>query len=517
MQGRIICAADGQPVYQQGVMLDITKQIETESALHLSWNYLQSLLETSLEGVAILDTNGRIAYANQRWAEMLQLPIDKLLDRPYYDFLHPDELPYVNYHQNRRHQGIADQYDLRFLRKDGSDMWTITATSPIMDNAGEFIGSIGMFTDITYRKQYESALQESEAKFRTVIECAPMGVILANGIARDSIEINKRLTEITGYTQEEMRSLGVLAFTHSEDRRRLQNLLTQLEQGHIVNHESELRLIRKDGHIVWTHVRISVITCSSMKPYLCICLINDITERKEREEETFRHQQQLRALASELSLVEERERHQLASALHDSICQTLAFANIRLGILSKKIELTQYQSTINEIRNIIEETVEQARTLTFELSPPILYEIGFEAAIDWLAENFQRHYGLHITTKLPKERTMMSIPLRGLLYQSVRELLINVVKHANASNVIIDIQHQENHISITVADDGDGVNLKELNSTPEKCNGFGLFNIRERLGLLNGILEIKSKPGTGMVAKVVMPFEQLQSQDQELS
>jgi signal transduction histidine kinase len=160
--------------------------------------------------------------------------------------------------------------------------------------------------------------------------------------------------------------------------------------------------------------------------------IRDITQQKQAE-------QKLRSLASKLLLAGERERREIAVELHDHIGQTLAASKIKLGDLVSK-HAVKFKKPLNEIRNLIDQAIQYTRSLTFDLSPPILYEIGLEAAIEWLAEKTQKEHGLAIDVQTQSSPLPVDHEIRILLFQIVRELLFNVVKYAKARSVQISVQ-----------------------------------------------------------------------------
>lgn len=205
---------------------------------------------------------------------------------------------------------------------------------------------------------------------------------------------------------------------------------------------------------------------------------------------------ELAKLTAELSISEERERHRIASDLHDSICQSLAVANMQLGQVGAALGDPTLQKTVTTVRGILETSVADMRTLIFDLSPPILYELGLRPAVEWYADTFAAKHALTITVAgdhLP--RTSRS-DLDIFLFRAVRELLVNIHKHAAAQAVSISFRHEQKTLRIVVNDDGKGF---VANASRERtdASGFGLFSIRERLRQLGGSLEIDSTPDAG--------------------
>lgn len=236
-----------------------------------------------------------------------------------------------------------------------------------------------------------------------------------------------------------------------------------------------------------------------------IVVNQDITERKRAEGKILEYQEQLRSLASELLLTEERERREIATTLHDYIGQTLAITQIKLGEL-RAADPHQVTRQVDEIRGLIDQTIRYSRSLTFELSPPILYELGLEAAICSLCEKFREQHGIPVECVYDQEHKPMNDDIRVLLFQAVRELLVNVGKHARARSVRVTSSKEDDAIRITVADDGIGLNAAENGVRLRKGHGFGLFSIRERLRYFGGSIEIESAAGHGTRVTLTAPL-----------
>jgi PAS domain S-box-containing protein len=233
----------------------------------------------------------------------------------------------------------------------------------------------------------------------------------------------------------------------------------------------------------------------------------DITEQKEADEKMRRYQQQLRSLASQMSLTEERLRRRIATDLHDGLGQILAISKIKLGQLRQSAIGTSFAEPLDEIHRFIEEAIGYTRSLTVELSPPVLYELGFDAALEWLCEQIQKQYKIQCTLKSGGLPEQLDSNLCILLFQIIRELMHNVAKHAQACSVSISAAVADENIRISVTDDGVGFDPHEVAARPNHLSGFGLFNIRERLHHLGGSLEVHSTPGRGTCVTITAPLK----------
>jgi signal transduction histidine kinase len=235
-------------------------------------------------------------------------------------------------------------------------------------------------------------------------------------------------------------------------------------------------------------------------------LNNEIIERILSENKLLEQRKKLRSLSSELLLTEERERRRIATELHDRIGQTLAMAKIKLGELGEVLPAGAAVDVLADIREFIEQTIQDTRSLTFELSPPILYELGLEAALAWLVNQTRKKHGLRIELKDDGRAKPLDISHRVILFQTTRELVFNIIKHARAQEATVSVRKDDDAVRIDIEDDGIGFNASELESCDTGSMGYGLFSVRERLDSLGARIEIHSEPGSGTRVAIVLPL-----------
>ncbi|MHB8067730.1 MAG: sensor histidine kinase [Desulfobaccales bacterium] len=244
--------------------------------------------------------------------------------------------------------------------------------------------------------------------------------------------------------------------------------------------------------------------------FLVIYLLNqEIRVRKTAESQVAAYQENLRSLASALSLAEERERRRLAVYLHDQIGHALALANIKLGELQKSIPGKFPGFPAGELEktgNLLEQAIRDTRSLTSKISSPILYELGLEAALESLAEQIHQDHSLAVRFTADAPPKPLDDDVRVLLFQAVNELLVNVVKHARAHNVEISMRREGGNLKVEVGDDGVGFQVPQRGPSRREPCGFGLFSIRERLRPCGGFLEVHSAPGAGTHVVLTVPL-----------
>lgn len=376
------------------------------------------------------------------------------------------------------------------------------------------------------RQRVEEALRESVARFRQLTEALPQVVWSAR--PDGSIDYgNRRWLEYTGESAAESADRIWKSFVHADDLPRvLEHWQRAVETGEELRIEHRFR--RHDGAYRWfltqalplrnaegdirqwigssTDIHDEKIAQEQLQQ------INDLLERRvdERTRTLREHQEQLRAMASDLTLTEQRERRRLASELHDYLAQLLVASKMKTRLLMQLDRSSRAQGIVDEINDLLEQSIKYTRTLIAELSPTILYDAGLGSAVRWLADQMQRH-GLRVTVIDEDGSVYMPDDQAVLVFQTIRELLINVAKHAMVHEAMVTLERRdEKLLTVTVADRGVGFEPQTAEG-PLAVGKYGLFSIRERLEALGGTFEIDSHPGEGTRASftvAVPPLEE---------
>jgi signal transduction histidine kinase len=235
--------------------------------------------------------------------------------------------------------------------------------------------------------------------------------------------------------------------------------------------------------------------------------MNETLEQRIEERTVVAEQRaaQLQALASELALAEQRERRRLAQVLHDHLQQILVAAKLKVALVRKRVEAEAQQKRLDRVVELLDESIGVSRSLTVELSPPVLYDAGFGAALEWLARKMREKHGFSVRVEAQEDIEPATEDLRVFLFHAVRELLFNVVKHGGTSEAVVSVTvaNQED-LQITVEDAGVGM-LPMDDESDVHDSGFGLFSIRERIELLRGQMEIDSTVNQGTRVVLTVP------------
>jgi signal transduction histidine kinase len=184
----------------------------------------------------------------------------------------------------------------------------------------------------------------------------------------------------------------------------------------------------------------------------------------------------------------------------------LIMGKIRLDSLSPELPAEDLAASLADISRHLARSLEEIRSLTFQLSPPLLYEVGFEAAVEWLGEEFGEKYDFQVEFQDDGRRKPLDEETGVALYQMVRELLLNVAKHAKAKKTGISVEKVSDKIRISVADDGIGFDAMNGMGRKNRKRGFGLFNIRQRIDHMGGKLEMESRLGYGTRMTLLLPL-----------
>jgi signal transduction histidine kinase len=219
-----------------------------------------------------------------------------------------------------------------------------------------------------------------------------------------------------------------------------------------------------------------------------------------RTDELREARDRLRASTSETLLAEDRERRNLAVDLHDGLSQLLTLASMKLALLRRSMEGKGTDEEIRQVEQLVTEARERSESVTFQLCPPVLHDVGFAEAAHWLAEDLKRRYGLLVEVEDDGQRWPLDEVTRVSLFRSLRELLINVAKHARTSEARVRLWGEGHSMMMKIEDRGVGFDHETIPP------GFGLFSIRERLNHLDGSMQIESVRGAGTKIVVVAPM-----------
>jgi signal transduction histidine kinase len=218
----------------------------------------------------------------------------------------------------------------------------------------------------------------------------------------------------------------------------------------------------------------------------------------------------LRSLALRLSITEERQRQYIAAGLHDSVGQKLSAAKILAQTMRKK-NIIDTSEHMDKVIDYLDSSIIEIRELIFKLSPKVLYEFGLNAAIETLIESFEQDSSLKFHYRYTGPTKILNREINSSIFRIIRELFINISKHAKAHNVYIEIEADDDRLDIVIKDDGNGFNVSEVLEGDKITDRFGLFNIQQQLADINGQILIESEAGAGTKVSIFYPLRTTES------
>lgn len=349
--------------------------------------------------------------------------------------------------------------------------------------------------------------QQAEAeheRFRDLFDAAPDGYLLTDvrGVVN---EANAAATDMLNRPGRFLLNKPMVVLVEAEDRRRFYQAIERMH--YEPSCSLPLRLLPRGRATIHCDVSINAIRDDRGKLTGVRWLIRDVTEQHQLRQQLEEAQRDLRRMNAELALAEERERRRLAVMLHDDLGQKLALLSMQLSALRRTGVAAGpppdgAPDPVKDMQAMVADLIRQTRTLTFELSPPILYEMGLVAALQWLADRRSTD-ALRFEVRDDGRPKHLSTDVSVLLFQATRELMFNVVKHSKATSASVNVRRTGGTAAIDVEDDGVGFDPGQWKPTDR--GGFGLFSIRERLRHVGGTLTITSSAAAGTVATIEVP------------
>ena len=347
---------------------------------------------------------------------------------------------------------------------------------------------------------------EAETRYSQLVRYAPVAIFELDLESRRLTSVNDVLGRYTGHEKEELLDMDAAELFAGQSRQVFINWHQKAAAEDKVHESIELKFKNPGGQGRWAELNINLVH-EKGRPVRARVVAVDITDRRAVEQERIEYQRQLRSMAAELALSEERERRRIAADLHDRIGRNLFEAKLKLKSLDGLPPGPSQSKRLHEVGEVIDLTIRDTRTLTGELGTPILYDLGLEAAVEWLAERIENEHGLNVAIIDDKHQKPLSDEIKSVLFRAVGELTHNVVKHARASKIEISLEKRDGRIEIKVIDDGVGFEAGQTGPGSFAGDGLGLMNIRERLDYFGGTFKIESQPGQGVTVTLTAPLD----------
>lgn len=429
--------------------------------------------------------------------------------------------------RDRMNRTIGPEFNRehRIVRPDGEVRWVMSRGEIEFDDQNRPRRTHGIVMDITERKRLEEHLLEGERRFRSVVENSRDGIYQFDLLNRKFVFISPSLEKLTGFSRREMeREMKKSGHRlHPDDRARAKRDMKHLLSGKNLQQPMEYRWRIKSGEYRWFSETRSILQSDQGEPIAVVGNSRDITDKKrfeielrqskeelemrvrERTIELQRRAEQLSKLSYDLTNAEQRERKRIAHVLHDDLQQILAAAKLHIEGIEKNIQGT-YKSDAMKIRALLDASLKTSRSLTMELSPPVLQQKNILAILEWIVGWTQSTHGLTIELKAGTDAEIEEEEIRSLVFQSVRELLFNIVKHARVNQAEIELRCTgDDHLLIIIRDYGKGFDEQTISMEGKLPGGFGLLSIQERLNWIGGHFSFDSSTGAGTCFIIRVP------------
>lgn len=481
---------NGNPYRIVGLAEDITEERHLDEKLAA----LGHAVESSAEPISITDLNNRVIFVNYAFEVATGYTRDEILGQ-HASILHaprnPPTLADIIFEQTRKGGWSGEVWD---RRKDGTEFPIFLSTSEVTNSDGEVIGLMGIGRDMTERYRAEAILRESEERFRSLFQSAPIGIALHDVDGR-YVQVNSAYEHITGYKEGELQAFGSsAAITHADDVVGERELFEALAQGHVETYRSEIRYVRKDRSVVSTMLTTSVLRDGDGKIRYVISMIENITEQKNLE-------RQMLEIAA-------MERQRIGHELHDGLGQFLAGVAFKIKSLEVVLDASEgvlpgdRKDEVKIISALMREALSQTRRLAHGLQPIELEGRGVVAALSTLAEMSENMFDVDCSFTCNQSRLPLRPEAALAMYRIAQEAIHNAVNHGAAKRIRVELAVRNGEVNFSIADDGSGFRLPPLQPSTESPymltgGGMGLRIMEYRARAAGGQFEIRSNEPQG--------------------
>ena len=449
-----------------------------------------------------LETNE--LWANEAHQQLYGLTVtDPVpIDAEWRNRLHPDDLERMINTVAEALASDSNIFEAEYRLSTENKGWAYIFGSTYIDRntAGKAIRLIGNMTDITERKQAAEALLHSEQKYRLLFYNNPLPMWMTTIPGLDIIDVNEAAIKQYGYSREEFLKLNAKDMRPAEDVEHFVKEVEKMIPG--INNTRSWRHKKKDGTILQVEIYSHQIMYEGKPVWLG--LSHDVTEKYESKELLQKSYEDIRQLVYNLQSIREDERTSIAREIHDELGQQLTGLKMDLHWLSRKINSTDDEITgkMKESIELINATIVSVRKISTDLRPSILDDLGLLPALEWQGEEFEKRSGTKVIFNNKAGDITVQPQAATAIFRIYQELLTNIARHANASEVRAVLHKDESSLYLTINDNGVGFDLDTINNKKT----LGLLGIKERTLLLGGTYEFKSNPGKGSVTTISIPI-----------
>jgi PAS domain S-box-containing protein len=487
---------------------DVTGRKQAEEKLLQSHTLLQAVIEGISQAIYAKDTHGRYLLVNSAAAQIIGKPIEEILGQDDTALFPLDTAPrFMEADRRIMERGQTETYE-DFATIAGSERAYLTTKTPFRDSRGEVIGVVGSSRDVTERKKAVETLRTTQEFLSRLLENIPANVYVASSDGRTRL-VNRAWEELFGLSRDHVLGRRKEDVYPSEVARRfLASDQKVIEMAAPLVFEE---LIEFSGRSRWFHT-VKFPLCDAAGRIDAVGGISiEITDRRLAEQAMRDYSDRLQTLSRRLVKVQEEERRHLAHELHDEIGQILTAVFYNLQAIGASCGPTLSPRLADTI-DIVDHAIRQVRTLSLRLRPALLDDLGLGAAIQWYVDGLTRRTGLtaHVSTQPPG--AAFPAEIENSCFRIAQEALTNVVRHARAHRVWLELRHHVSEVQLTIRDDGVGFDYAAARQRAAHGDCFGLLGMQERVDTLGGRICIDSKPGSGTTVRVCLPLHEAASE-----
>ncbi len=534
-QGRVLgtfamyLRAPGRPDARHLRLIDISTHV---AAIAITSHQRVEALRASEERLRLALSGGNVDIWEYevdtgllRWQGELKVilglvpEVENLTLQSFVDAIHPEDRQTVQTAlRDSLAQGSSHNLEFRVIHPDGSLHWFAAKGRPEYDSAGKAVRMRGVALEITERKRAEEEIQRREEQLVEAQRIASLGSYEWD-LRTNTVRRSEELCRVFGLLPHEFEPTyeGYLARVHPEDRGTTKRLIDRsFQEGQPFDFEE--RIVRPDGSVRMLHSQGQWSFDNHQRPVKLVGICQDITERKQVEQqlraanaalagelrERTLAEKEIHALTARLITAQEEERKRLARELHDDLSQQIATLSIAASNLKKDIasEDTEARAQSERIQQKLVQLAEGVRRLSHNLHPAVLEYSGLGAALQSYCDEFSTLTGITVSFRAEGSFESLSASVALCLYRIAQEALQNVLKHAQIGRAQLTVTKSADSVCLTVSDAGVGIDTLGAR-IPQ---GLGLVNIKERTRLVNGTLRIESQPNQGTTLKVTVPI-----------
>jgi len=433
-------------------------------------------------------------FASKHVEAILGYPVQAWTTQPdlWINRIHPEDREWVLAFTGRAtEEGRSHDFEYRMISADGQTVWLRNIVNVVVEN-GRPREVVGISVDITERKRAEGALRKSEEKFRRVVEHIGDALFVDN-VEGQVVFANERFLNLFGFSREELPDIRLEDYVAPEYRATLRDRHDRRVRGEAVPTHFEYEGFRRDGKRMWLEVDVVPVTDENGNLIGTQSALREITERKRAEEA-------LLEVNRRLIEAQEQERARIGRELHDDINQRLAMLAIELERLQDSP--SEVRSGLQELRKQTTELSSDVQALSHELHSSKLDYLGAVGGIKSWCNEFGERQGIQIEVKTPESKISLRPEVGLCLFRVLQEASHNAAKHSGVKRIEVQLREDSGEIHLIIRDSGKGFDL----DTAMQGRGLGLTSMEERVRLVNGMIEIQSKPMGGTTVHVRVPL-----------